>query len=87
MAVVAGQMGMDTVLLEQLGHGVVIGFHRSPGAMEKIVPPRVQLPSGRHAGHAAHITGIEHSAFFRQPLKVGGLHPIAAIGRQKPPVQ
>lgn len=68
---VADQMGADAGLFQQLGHGVVKGFQRTPAPVQKVGAAGVQLPASRHTGHTADIGILELGRLPRQPEKIG----------------
>ena len=85
--VVGDQVGVHAALLQQLRHGVVKGLQRPPAAVEEVIAAGVQLPPGGHAGHGAHIAAVKLNGMPGQPLKIGGQHPVTAIGGKQMPVQ
>ena len=87
MPVVADQMGVNPVVLKQLRHGVVVGLHGAPAAVQEVVPARVDFPPRRHAGHTAHVAVVKGHRPLRQTFKVGRLGPVAAVAGQHVPVQ
>ena len=82
VVVIADEVGVDAVVLEDFGHGVVEGFERAPTAVQEVVAPGVQFAAAGHARHAAHVAVGEGDGAFRQPLEVGRVDPIAAVGRE-----
>ncbi len=85
--VVGGQMGVDAVVLQQFGHRVVERLQRAPAAVQEVVAAGVQLPAGRHAGHAPGVAVVEGDRALGEPGEVRRVDPVSAVGRQEPPVQ
>ena len=52
-------MGVNSLLVQQFGHGIVKRLQRPPGTMQKIVPTRVHFATRRHARHGTDIKIIE----------------------------
>lgn len=85
--VVADEVGVDAVPLENLGHGVVERLQRTPAPVEEVVAPGVEFAAGRHAGHGARVAGVVGDRAFRQAAEVGGVGPVGAVRRQQVPVE
>ncbi|MNC45304.1 hypothetical protein D3C75_942580 [compost metagenome] len=57
--VVSHQMAMDTSLLHGLKGREIKRLYRPPATVQKVIAPGVQLPAGRHAGHAPDVKVIK----------------------------
>src|SRR3954454_6582257 len=67
MLVVADQVGIDAVLLQDFGHRVVEWLERSPAAVQEIVSPGMQFAPGRHARHTPRVTVVKRHRSFCKP--------------------
>ncbi len=76
------QVGIHTIILQDLGHGIVERFHRPPASVQKIITSRVQFSPSRHAGQASRIALVKSDAAPRQSLKIRRPYPAAPIGLQ-----
>ena len=85
--VVRYQVRIDAVLLEQLGHGVVIELNGTPAPVQEVVPAGVNFPPGRHAGQTSGVEVVEGGGMFRQTLEVGRHDVQPAVGRQHDAVE
>jgi len=84
---VGAEMGVNAVLFEDLRHGVVEGFQRSPAAMEEVVAAGVEFASGGHAGQAAGVGILKLHGAGGEALEIGRVHPVAAVVGKVMPVQ
>jgi len=80
MVVIRAEMGVDPVVAQNLGHGIVKGFDRPPTAVQKIVAPGMQFPARGHTGHTAHVAVVKSDSALGQTGKVGSVDPVAAVG-------
>jgi len=60
VGVVAHQMGIHAMFLENLGHRVIEGFNRAPTAVQEIVSTGMEFATGGHAREATGIAVVEH---------------------------
>ncbi len=85
--VVGYEVGVDAVLLQDLGHGIVVGLNGSPAPVEEIVPSGMQLPAGRHTGEGAGVAAVKTDRVPGKTLKIGRDGPVAAVGGETVAVQ
>ena len=87
VVVVADEVRRDSRVAQHPRRGVVERLQRPPRAVEEIGPPGVQIAASRHARHGADVAGIECQRPLGEPLEIGRVRPIAAVGRQHVPVE
>ena len=87
VGVVADEMGVDAVSLEDFRHGIVKRLDRPPAPVQEVIAPRVQLPPRGHAGKAARIAGVKLHGAPGQAGKVRRMRLRAAIGLKHMPVE
>ena len=87
MPVVADQMGVHTVFLQQFRHGVVIRIQRPPAPVQEVAPPCMDFSSRRHTRHAADIGLVKGYHPFLQALKIRCFRPCTAVTGQHMAIQ
>ena len=87
VVVVADEVRRDAGLAQHSRDGVVERLQRTPRAVEKVGPPGVQIAAGGHTRHGADVAGVESERPLGEPLEIGRVCPIAAVGRQHVPVE
>jgi hypothetical protein len=68
---VADQMRVDAVVLEDFRHRIVEGLERAPAAVHEIEPAGMQIPPRRHARQASDIVGVERDRALCEAVEVG----------------
>ena len=70
---------VHTGLVQKLERRVVERLQGPPRAVQKVVPPRVQLAARRHARHGADVELVELAGAFGEAHEVRRLHPLVAV--------
>ena len=76
MPVIRGQMCINTVVLKDFRHGIIIGLQGSPAPVKEIVPPGMYFPSGRHTGKASAMAIGKASTMQPGAIDVAALPPV-----------
>ena len=87
MRVIADQMRIHAVALENFGHGIVVGLDRAPAVVQEIVAAGMQLAARGHARKAARVAGFKLRRALREAGKVRRVRLGAAIRLEHMPVQ
>ena len=87
VVVVADQPGIDAVVLQDLGHGIVEGLDRTPAPVQERVTSRMDISSGRHAGEAGRVEPIELCRSLRKTSEMGRAVELTPVRLQKAPVE
>jgi hypothetical protein len=84
---VADQVGIDALGLQQLGQRVVERLERAPAAVHEVEPAGVQVAPRRHAGQAADIVAVKSQRARGEAVEIGRLDPRPAIGPERQAVE
>ncbi|MNI60093.1 hypothetical protein D3C73_1152850 [compost metagenome] len=88
MLMVGNEMRIDAGLAELLDRRIVERLQRSPAPVQEIIPPGMQFPPGRHAGHAPDVAVAEYDGALGKALKLGSANPVRpAVRREHMPVK
>ena len=74
------KMGVDAVLLHDLGEGIIKGFQRPPAAMQEMAAASVKVAARRHAGQAADIVIVKSHRPLLEPGEIRRVNRLRAIG-------
>ena len=79
MIVVADQMAVNAVFLQDFRHGIIVGLHGAPASVQEIVTSCVDFPPCGHTGKASHIAFVKRDAAVRKAFEIRGLCPVTAV--------
>ena len=80
MMMVGYKMGVDAVLLHNLGERIIKGFQRPPAAMQEMAAASVKVAARRHAGQAADIVIVKGHRPLLEPDEIRRVNRLRAIG-------
>ena len=83
MLMVGDKMGIDTIFLQYLRHGVIKGFQRAPTPVKKIQSACMQFTSCRHTRQAPYIGIVKGYTFLPQTPEVRHFSQlISVVGKE-----
>ncbi len=80
-------MRVDAAPAQDFRERLVERFQCPPAAVKKIEPPRVQVPTRRHARQAADIVRIKRDCPFREADRIRRMYVRAAVTLQRSAIE